>query len=60
MSAQDKITMLAEQIRENNFKLMNQVRTLSPQDQKVYSEKVSKLIERTVSTLKKRVVVATQ
>lgn len=52
MSAQDKITLLAEQIRENNFNLINQVKTLKPCDQKKYSEKVSKLIERTVKTIK--------
>lgn len=52
MSAQETFTQLVEQIRENNFNLINQVRTLKPADQKEYSEKVSKLIERTVKTIK--------
>lgn len=53
-SAQDKIIQLSQQVKNNYYSLMNQVRTLKPCDQKKYSEKVSKLIERTVSTLKKR------
>lgn len=57
MSQLEKIDQLLTQIRDNNYALIKQVRRLNPGDQKVYTEKVSKLIDRThktVSTLNKK------
>lgn len=58
MTTLEKIYQLEQQLISNNFQLLNQVRTLNPEDQKVYSEKVSRLIERThetVSNINKKV-----
>lgn len=58
MSNSEKIDQLLNKIRDNNNDLLSQVRTLPPADQKVYSEKVSRLIEQThqtVSGLNKKV-----
>lgn len=51
MSNSEKIDQLLTKIRDNNNELLSQVRTLPPADQKVYSEKVSRLIEQTHKTV---------
>lgn len=49
----EMIILLEKQLVNNNYDLINQVKTLPPADQKVYSEKVSRLIEQTQQTVSK-------
>lgn len=51
MSTQEQLIELEKKIVQGNYDLLNLVPTLPPSDQKVYSEKVSRLIERTQATV---------
>lgn len=51
MTTLERIYQLEQKILDNNNQLLSQVRSLPPDDQKIYSEKVSRLIERTHETL---------